>query len=308
MRTYEENGKVYTMNDNGIVVEASEKVVETETPVEPLKIGGRVEAEGKRGTVRARTSSVYGDAFAVQFDDGSFEEYTAGDLSTGDASEDDTVFASTFDEAKARLEAYESLPVYTVEEIKEKLAAAEKLHFVAESAIRGHEVSLQDRIALDNILLITSNDKRELIQMQHEASLEQDDRYKRVAGNRYSLSENVENYGGPLMGSAGNEDASWLEDAFDGMTVTEVTDEDLAVTAQQMVDRLEHAHLANDDVVRDAILFQEDYLGLKGDVENSAKFAGYVDAARKVKLDKSAQTKEASVDNLDDFDASSLFL
>lgn len=306
-----EGNKVYHMNDKGIVVEASAQTEKTAAPVEtpaPIKIGSRVEAEGKRGTLHARTSSVYGDTLAVRFDDGTLGEYVASDVTPPQEHEDDTTYASKLDEIKAHFLSYQELPHYTVDEMDEKEKVAKKLRHEATQAIRQSGVPYQDRVVLDNIIMATGNDLSDLAEAKHEASLRDNTQYQRVASARYSMSD-VTSYGGPLMGAAGNEDASWLETAMDGMTVTETTDADLAATATSMVAALDHDLLSNDDVLRDAVAFQEGYLGIENNDEMKNKFASYVEEARKEKLSKPA-TKEAAVeeDDLSNFDTSSLFM
>lgn len=304
-----EGNKVYRMNDNGIVVEASvqEETVPT-TPVEPMKLGSRVEAEGKRGTLHARTASVYGDTLAVRFDDGTMGEYVSSDVKEPSESEDTNSYASKLDEIKAHFAAYEELPAYTLDEMDEKERVAKKLNLEATHAIRQSGTDFQDRIALDNIILVTGNDLSELAGARHEASLAEDTTYRRTASARYSMSD-VTSFGGPVMGSAGNEDASWLENAIDGMTVIETNDADLAVSASQMVTALDRELLENDDALRDAISFQESYLGIENNSEMKDKFAAYVEEARKEKLAKPVVSKEASADDdLDSFDTSSLFV
>jgi hypothetical protein len=312
-RIIKENGKTYTLSDDGIVTEANFEAVIEPVDSTPLKIGDRVQVEGRTGTFLDQTTSVYGDAVAVGFDNGDLGEYLAESVFRSDAdirkgsSHDTTTSSMSVDEIKELYEHYSSLPMITSEELDTKEREGRSLKLRSQALVRQSGIALGDQIALDTIIMMVDTDLRDMTDLRHLAQLDENDMYRRSARQRYRLSENVGS-SAPNMGASGKEDASWLENALDGMTVVSVTDADMATTALDMVNKLDRGQLNSEQEVKMATSFREEYLGIQNDPERQAKFAAFVEEARQDKLAKPEIAKEASVENLDDFNAAALFL
>ena len=288
-RIIKEAGKVYQLSDNGIITEASAEDQQAQVVESPVQIGDRVRAEGRDGHVRAVISTMYGDSLAVEFDDGSVEEYTRESVEASVAPFAPT-YASTVDIHKL-----------TVDELREHFHAYNEMPSITED-------ELHTKVDLDTIIMIAENDQKDLAELQHTAAMH-GDRYKRVSSARYKLSENIDSYG-PVLGTSGNEDISWVESALEGMEVTETTDADLAATAIDLVGKLTNEQLSNEVSLKQSISFQQEYLGSEDDVEKQAKFTTFVNEAARDKLGRPV-VKQASTDpeeDIDNFNASALFL
>lgn len=298
----EENGKRYDIDEKtGLVREASvvPEVDESEYADE-LRINDRVEVGGKTGTIISLTASIYGGAYGVRFDDGSVDEY--GPQALKHTSVEEPVYDGPYAELLGRFAQYEELPAYTNDEINSKEKEARFLNLRAKSLASDSKLSLNDQKELGRIVLVTGNDLIDL-KTARENSEETTAYVSRF--NRYHIASEVSGYGAGL-GLKG--DASWLNNALEDMEVVETTDADLAARAAELVAAFSKAQLEDDDFMHTASSYHRGYLQMTD--EQSKKFDSYLARARQERIAElpSESTKEASADNLDDFDTSALFL
>lgn len=312
-RIIREAGKVYNLDDNGVITEASLEETQIENVPAPLLIGDRVSVNGQAGFLRARTDSIYGDALAIEFDDGRWLELPTEVVSHSDA-EHESTYAETVDihkltigELRDHFRAYNALPMITTEELDTKERVAKSVSLRAKYLLHQSSLSLEDQVDLDTIAMMADNDIKDMDQLRHSVEMSENDLYRRSSSSRYQIAENITSYG-PVMGSHG-EDASWLANSLDGMEVTEVTDADMATAALEMVAKLDLDQLDDDSTMQDASQFKADYLGILNDKDRLAKFERYVTEARQEKLAQPVVVKEAKVEeDLAAFDTSALFM
>jgi len=295
-----ENGKVYNYDpDLGLVVEAS---VEDTTPVRGIEAGDRVEVEGRTGRTLGYTPSMYGQAWAVQFDDGTIGEYSLESLAHSDT--DPVEFETPISEVLARYATYEEQPAITTEEIEAKTAEARWLNLRAKSLIQQGISANADLMDMHTVVASTTTDLIDLADMLTTARVASDQ--KRLSSlNQFRFAKEI--ISNQTMGS--KSDASWLDDAIDGMEVVEMTDSDLATVATDMVSHFNSSQLKDDTFLADAASYQVEYLNM--DDAQRSKFSRYVDAARNERLanfPKPAKTASVEDENLDDFDTTALFI
>lgn len=295
----EEDGKQYEIDEKtGLVTLAS--VIDETDFADEIRLHDRVDVEGETGTVISITSSLYGGAYGIRFDNGDVDEYGVHQLkrSTVEAPE----FASPIDEVTSRFASYEKLPAYTNDEINAKEKEARFLNLRAKALCTDSRLATTDQNELGRIVLVTGNDLIDL-KTARENSVETNEYVDRF--NRYRIASDVSGYGA-VLGLKG--DASWLGDALEGMEVVETTDADLAARAAELVSAFTKAQLEDDDFMQVAASYQAGYLQM--DDDQSKKFATYLARARQDRIaDIPAETKVASTDdNLDDFDTSALYL
>ena len=300
-----ENGKLYHIDEEtGLVTEASidqapEDVVEVEELDQEFRTGDRVTVGNEEGTIISIISSVYGPAFGVVFDDGGIDEFPEDRLSRVESEEPD--YETPVKEVLARYATYETLPSYTREEIDVKMAEARNLNLRAKALITDSKLAFSDQVELDRVVLATGTDLQDF-QVLRDSSEANEEYLSQFADSRFELApefRNTASYGA-------SDDASWVDSAFNDIEAT--TDADLAVAAQEMVDRLTIEQLQDDEIVSLSSSFQTDRL--VADEEQTEKFAGYVKEARAKRLDAHTEVKEAAVEDtdLDDFDTSALYL
>jgi len=298
----EENGKKYDIDEStGLVRLASaDTQVDEADYSDELRIGDRVEVAGETGTVISLTASMYGGAYGVKFDNGTIDEFgpSALKLTTVEAPVEDT----PYNEVVSRFEAYEKLPAYTNNEITAKEREARYLNLRAKSLATDSKLSFDDQNALGRIVLVTGNDLTDL-KTARENSDESNEYRSRF--NRYTIASDVSGYGAAL-GLTG--DASWLGDAIDDMEIVETTDADLAVRAAELVSAFSKQQLEDDDFMQVAASYHRGYLQMSDD--QAKQFESYLARARQDRIaELPAETaKEASTDDLDNFDTSALFL
>ncbi len=300
-----ENGKLYNIDEEtGLVTEAS--IVEE--PVEVLEVaefaddfrtGDRVAVDNEEGTIISIISSVYGPAFGVLFDDGGVDEYPEDKLSRIETEEPD--YETPIKEVLARYSTYETLPSYTREEIEAKIDEARNLNLRAKALITDSKLSFSDQVELDRVVLATGTDLLDFKTLKDSA--EANEEYlNSFADSRFEMAEQFKNTAS--YGAA--DDASWVDSAFND--IEETTDADLAVAAQEMVDRLSVEQLQDEEFVSLSSSFQTERL--VADEEQTAKFAGFVREAASKKVEAQPVAEETEVDesDLDDFDTSALYL
>lgn len=311
MLRVEEDGKFYDVDEKtGQVKVASTSVGEPDTneldfEARDFRTGDRVEVDGEVGTIISITASLYGGAYGVRFDDGGIDEYVEGalKLTTVEQPEYDTPSS----EILARFASYEAMPHYTNDEIAAKEEEARYLNLRAQSLVSDSKLVLSEQNKLGKVVLVTGNDLIDLKELR-----EQSNETAEYLGsfNRYKIADNISGYGAGL-GLKG--DASWLEDALDGMEIVETTDADLAVRAAELVAAFNKVQLEDDEFMQVASSYQKGYLQM--DEADAKKFDAYLKNARTERLkefsadgwlpDPKVAAAEADLDN---FDTSALFL
>jgi hypothetical protein len=303
----EENGKVYNLDpEKGIVTEAATKEVGLEEPkmtenLEPLGVGTQVESEGKLGEIVSRTNSMYGDAYGVRFEDGSFDELERDNLKV--STSQPVTFNSPLEEVKSRYAAYQELPAFTSEELEVKDKEARFLNLRAKSLISVKGTPFSDQRTLDEIIVTTGTDRLDIKEAQQNLHYEQEKTYL-DRSSRFTLSNEVD-LSGPAIGRTG--DASWLDEAL--ADYEDHSDAELAERATEVVSGFSHEQLSNEEFVRTAASYQAEYLGLSG--LQLQKFTGYLELARLDQLkrpEKKVAKVEEDTTDLDTFDTSALYM
>ncbi len=300
-----ENGKLYNIDEEtGLVTEASvveepEAVPSVEEFAEDFRTGDRVAVDNEEGTIISIISSVYGPAFGVRFDDGGVDEYPEEKLTRVETEEPD--YETPVKEVLARYATYETLPSYTRDEIEAKVEEARNLNLRAKALITDSKLSFSDQVELDRVVLATGTDLLDFKTLKD--STEANEEYlNSFNDSRFELASEFKNTAS--YGAA--DDASWVDSAFNDIEAT--TDADLAVAAQEMVDRLTVEQLQDEEIVSLSSSYQTDRL--MADEEQTAKFASFVREAASKKIEAQPEVEETGVDesDLDDFDTSALYL
>jgi len=303
----QENGRYYQIDEEtGLVTEAKAEdlpegaeVISADDLQEEFRIGDRVEADGALGEIVSITSSVYGPAFGVRFDDGGVDEYPEMALKRSAVEKPD--FETPVDEVLQRFEAYQNMPALTNDEIDRKEKEARWLNLRARALCTDSKLAFSSQNDLHHVVLVTREDLNDIDTLREQSA----DNQEYVASfNRYKVASEFSGYGGAL-GMKG--DASWLDNALEGMEVVETTDTNLAARATEVVASLSREQLENDETVQIAASYQRDYLQL--DDDQARKFSSYLESARQERL-KEPQEKVASTtdESLDDFRPESLYL
>lgn len=308
MKIIREGNKVYTYDPTtGLIVEAAvvevtpAADVEASTMERALSVGARVEADGKLGVIVARTDSVYGEAFGVRFDDGTFNEYLDTEVKM---SAEEKSYDSPVAEIKARFTSYNELPAVTEQEIITRTNEASELNKMARQIIANGKLQYVDEFDLDQIVTATASDLKDLEQMLLTARVANNPQYTRRQ-DRFEIAYEVNR--SAVLGSKG--DSSWLENAIDDMEVGVATDADMAVRATEVVARFDRDQLENNSFIDDAAMYHVSYLGL--DEQSTEQFLEFVEAARQERLASlPLDDKTASVDDddIDNFDTTALYL
>lgn len=308
MTLVNENGKQYHIDDKtGLVTEAHisevESTEEADAIADEYRLGDRVEVGGKSGNVISMIPSVYGMAFGVHFDDGEVDEFGEGQLRR--TSTEKPVYDSPIREIYARFDTYELLPAYTSDELETREAEARWLHLNA-SSLRSYAVQggIRDP-KLDQIILITSSDLRDMKEIRENSDTEQNQRYL-SAFNQYRIAEEI-SPSAPNFGEAANTSADWLNDAYEGMEVVETTDADLAARATEVVSQLTKEQLEDDEFMTLVVSFQNDYL--RNDDGREKQFASFLSAARKERLKELPKAeKKAAAEDFSNVNDAALYL
>jgi hypothetical protein len=305
----QENGKFYHIDDDtGLVSEASSEdfpngtdVLASEEMDEEFRVGDRVKVGTELGEIITVTPSIYGPAWAVRFDNGDIDEYAEGQLEK--SAEDKPDFESPIEEMLTRFEEYQNLPALTNDEVDRKASEARWLNLRARSLVTDRKLAFSDQNDLAHIVLVTGTDLVDINELREKLSENQ------TYLSRFSRSNEKERRGGNGASLGMTGDASWLDDSLEDMEVVETTDKDLAARATEVVAALTKEQLEDNDSLTLATSFQRDYLQM-GDDE-ATKFTSYLERARDDKLKelKDSEPKVASTEeNLDDFDASAIFM
>lgn len=285
----EENGKLYNIDEEtGLVTEAS--TVDVEGLDEEFRLGDRVEVTGSVGEIVSIVPSYYGISFGVRFDDGDFDEFLEGQLKR--SSEERVIYPTPHAEVMARFAAYQQLPTYTNDELDAKESEAKWLRLRATTLVADKTLTLGEQNELGSVLITANQDLRDIQELR--VNTEENQKYL-SSFNRYKLGDSFS--GGAGIG--GKDDASWLEDATDGMEVVETTDTDLAARATEVVSVLNREQLQDDEFMSVAGSYQHKYLQLTP--EQAKQFDSYLAQAREVRIKDLPEQKTASVEyNLDD--------
>lgn len=306
MAVVNENGKQYTIDDEtGLVTEArTSEASEAESIEDEYRLGDRVEVAGKIGNVISMIPSLYGTAFGVRFDDGDVDEF--GETQLKRTSAERVIYDSPIGEIFARYATYVEMPAFTEDELEGREAEARWLHLNA-TTLRAYTTQggIRDP-KLDEIILVTSSDLRDMKDIRENSSTETNQRYL-SSFNQYRIAEEILP-SQPNFGKAANVSADWLNDAYEGMEVVETTDADLATRATEVVAQLNREQLEDDEFMTLVASFQHDYL--RNDEGRETRFVSYLDHARKARLRELPQQEEktASVEDFTDVDDSALYL
>lgn len=294
-----ESGKIYNLDDEtGRVIDVQEEEVLKDV-AQDIKLGSRVEVEGELGEVVTITSSYYGLAFGVRFDDGGVDEFHEGQLKLSVVEKVD--YDSPVAEVLERFASYEETPTYTNEEINAKEREARWLNLRAKSLATDSKLGLSQQNELGRVVIVTGNDLLDLRELR-DRSEETEDYLSSFS--RYSLSKEINGYGASL-GMTG--DTSWLEMGAEDMEVVETTDADLAARATDVVANLSREQLEDDDFVKQAATYHYEYLQMNE--AQRTKFDSYLASARQERVKNLPEQKVASTeDDIDDFDAAALYL
>lgn len=309
MRTVTENGKTYTIDDNGLVIEAKveESVAAIEFEEEPLRINDRVEIDGRLGKVVTYTASVYGDAIAVRFDDGDLGEYLASDLER--TSEESIYFDTPIEEVKADWKTYQEMPEFTLSEVDVKAAAARRINVTAKSLVTDSRTPLSDRVELDHMILATGTDLYDLRDKAERLNVvEHKDYLDRLP--KYRMAEEF-----APGHSYSREDVSWvLASAETAQEELGNIDWDAFLTneALKATSRLSSEQLQNDDFMKEVVGYREETMPVGYDTEKKAKFRQLLEQARATALTEQevkhvAKTAKVA-EELEDFDTAQLYL
>jgi hypothetical protein len=298
MKTIEENGKVYSVDeDTGLVVEARES--------EDFNLSDRVEVDGVPGKVISKTTSVYGPVVGVRFDSGETGEFLAQDLNH--TSVEPIRFDTPLDQVKADWERYQELPGYTLEQVEDKARLARSLNVTAKALVTDRRTALSDQVLLDSIVISTGTD---LLDMKEQVE-------RLTVGESYS--DNLPRYNIPneiiSSSSYSKDDASWLGlaaeeakndvDTFDWDSF--LTSEALRATASLTKEQLE-----SNDFMEAVASYSEERMpvGFNGNLRE--QFNDLLTEARHDALaarEASAQTRTAKVvEELADFNDAQLYL
>jgi hypothetical protein len=310
MKTVTENGKTYTIDDHGMVVQAS--VVEPEIKFEesadaPLSLNERVEAEGRLGHIVSRMSTVYGTTVGVKFDDGSFESLLEEHVKRSEVEQ--VRYDKPIDEVKADWETYQKMPDYTPDELDEKSVIARRLNVTAKALITDPRTPLSDQVTLDHIVLATGTDLYDM--RERVAAYDEQSESEYLASQpKFHLPEAI-----TPSTSRSREDVSWLlvaaedvqdeTDSFDWDS--HLTNEALSATA-----RLTEEQLSSDDFMTSVASYRDDSMPRGYDDEKKAKFRTLLESARTAALTERTSQRTAKTakveEDLADFDTSALFL
>jgi hypothetical protein len=302
----EENGKVYEIDPatKTVVAAATSKdqLEEVVEPVAELRVGDRVEAEGKLGKVILKSNSMYGEVIGVRFDDDTIGEYLEEHVSRSEVEEIN--HETPVHEVVSRFEAYKELPAFTRDELEAKAKEARWLNLRAKSLVTDSKLPFSEQQALDHVVIITGTDALDLREATDK--LDAEDRMGELKGTSYRL-ELGEGAAAPTMGVKGSGGIDWLDDILD-TELPETTDGDLASRAIETVAQFSRDQLGDEDFVRTASSFQREYLS--GNDEQAEKFDRYFEEARKERLAETPKEPKVAKtdDNLDDFDATALFI
>lgn len=288
MATVNENGKTYTI-ENGRVVAAVDAQVETqeEEVAKSLAIKDRVLHGKKLGNVVHIGKSIYGDALAVQFDDGSFGEFLEEQLERAETEKLAKVAgAPTADGFEAEYNEYTAMPEDTLEEIEDKMKVGRALNLRAKALATNSRNTLADSIMYDRIVTATALDSDDLKDAQQSARVVADyDYFEQLP--RYEMPETVRGAWGMTRGG----DASWL--GAEELEVEPITEGELAKMATLAVAQLDKEQLEDKDFMRQVINYRNEFL--PKDQAVRTRFAGLLNEARKAKLSSKAPVVEAEV-------------
>lgn len=308
MKVIEENGKLYTIDeDSGLVVEAKEaeqKVASTEDQT-PLALNERVEIEGRLGKVISRIPSVYGMVLGVRFDDGSTDEYIEDEVRR--STEQPMRFDTPIDQVKSDWDKYQELPSYTLEQITGKSRLARSLNVTAKALVTDQRTSLSDQVLLDSIVISTGTD-----------ILDMKDQTERLTVDE-NYAENMPQYSIPSEIVGGSEfiqsDASWIALAAEDTSEYHSNfnwDSHLAAEALKATAPLDTEQLESDEFIEAVAGFREDAMPVGYNQELSLRFRDLLEEARKERLSERSAAKlarTASVtEELTDFNEAQLYL
>jgi hypothetical protein len=306
-----ENGVLYDVDEKTGQVKVNSKSVgepqadELDFELRDFRTGDRVEVDGEVGTIISITASLYGGAYGVRFDDGGIDEFGENQLKLTEVETPE--YDTPISEILGRFASYEKMPHYTNDEINAKEEEARYLNLRAQSLASDSKLVLSEQNKLGKVVLVTGNDLIDLKELREQTKETQEYLSK---FNRYKIADEISGYGAGL-GLKG--DASWLEDALDGMEVVATTDADLAVRAAELVAAFNKVQLEDDEFMQVASSYQKGYLQM--DESDAKKFERYLAHARTERLKEFPaenalpDPKEVAAEaDLDNFDTAALYL
>lgn len=306
MKVIEENGKVYTIDDSGLVVEAKEAEQKTASVEDtPLALNERVEVEGRLGKIISRIPSVYGMVLGIRFDDGSTSEYIEEDVRR--SKEEPLRFDTPIDQVKADWDKYQELPSYTLEQIESKARLARSLNVTAKALVTDSRTSLSDQVLLDGVVITTGTDLLDF----------KDQTERLTVGDTYN--EKMPKYQIPTQVVGDTEftqsDASWLALAAEDTEHLYSDfnwDSHLAAEALKATAKLTAEQLDSDDFIDAVAGFREASMPVGFNTELSERFRSLLSEARaEAQAERSSAklARTASVtEELTDFNEAQLYL
>jgi hypothetical protein len=261
-----------------------------------ITVGTRVNVAGKLGKVFSQVEGVYGTVFGVRFDDGLFGEYLDDVIEA--SVEEEINYATPAEAVVAEFKTYEELPGITSDEVESKTAKARDLNLRAKALVTDSKIPFAAQVELDRIVTATASDVMDLERLSSLMAEEDLPEYP-----RYQLDSEFKT--AETLGVKGG--SSWLEDLE--VEDPSIRDNHLASTAVSVVSSFTREQLEDEQFMAIARQLQERALDLHDD-ESRDKFARLLEDARQTELAKTPE-KTASVDeedNIDDFDASHLFM
>lgn len=308
MKTIEENGKVYLLDEEtGLVVEAKDAEQKTASVKETIELAlnERVEVDGRPGKVVSRIASIYGMVLGIRFDDGSFDERLEDEVTA--STQEAMRFDTPIDQVKADWEKYQEMPAFTEEQLDAKARLARSLNITAKALVTDKRTSLSDQVILDGVVVVTGTD---LIDIKEQIE-------RVTVGDSYVTS--MPQYAYPNEVAASSEfsrsDASWLSlsaDEAENDTNDFNWDSHLSNEALKATSRLEDEQLKSDDFMDAVADFREAAMPVGFNAEHRDKFRALLTEARKDALTERASAKLSRVaavkEELADFNDAQLYL
>lgn len=303
MKIVAENDKAYLMKEGKVVqafdIEDIDAPEVEEVEVDPFEIGSRVAYYEKLGTIATKDISAYGPFYGVRFDDETFGEYEASDLTTTIIPSPN--FDSPIEEIKSEWEEYKTIPSDTLDQVQTKASIARSLNLRAKALKTDKRTAFSDSVLLDRVATVTDVDILDL--KTAEDLLQSNDE----AGDYLAGLPTKADF--KTIKGASDEDTRWLAD-LELDTPEKSWDHELTDIAESIVSKFDREQLEDVQFVQSAIDNQAEYLSLND--EKKQYLAKVIKVASEEKLAEPV-IKTASVEeplppiDLDSEDLSDLY-
>lgn len=274
MKIVAEKDKAYLVKQGHVVqafdIEDIDAQEEVEVEADPFEIGSRVAYYEKLGTVATKDVSVYGPFYGVKFDDGSWGDHEAIDLSSSVIPSPN--FDSPVAEIKNEWEEYQNLNSDTLDQIQTKASIARSLNLRAKALKTDKNTPFSDSILLDRVATVTDVDLLDL--KTAEDIIQSNDEVGDYLSGLPTKAEFK-----TIKGSA-DEDTRWLENME--LEPERDWDHELTDIAMNIVTKFDREQLEDDNFVQSAVDNQAAYLSL--DDTKRQYLAKVVNVAKQEKL------------------------